>query len=1718
MAVTLHLTFDLFQHVQGSDWTLWACIQPHVRLELENGQVRSFAPLNAWATTADTGRTHCYQLAAHEGQPTPGDRYLYVPVNFASDVNLRLTLSGASQVVTLQSNRRAALHVADVARFESDNRPAEVLRKERSEGERVPTGAGPVAAVFNHHIQTAHADGRLTTEALAAHLQLTFWGGTERVLTRAAINNLDAGDVAIFPGGPADRRVTNVHSMLGMMFRLGGSADWPRLREVNTLRIECLHPGENNPVCSNLVARDGIAELFETLPRAAVDPEARISAAWSRPYRDTVWAAEASTSFVREAEVGSTTYFRRRTEEGESAGDLRLNDVERLVVFPPRGQDGTQPPLPGEKSAIQVRLWDAFSVRVERYREFPEDASRMLLRVTPRTDEQGTFRALLDDPQHGVLLREAKFLFSSAADTRALESRTYVGTFDLPWDTPRRTEPAPTVLFHGARPTQPEAFLLVPRDYPITLTQVGESAERGSTDPIRWEWKPPAGIVPAVAFDTLEAKWENLTIEEAPSLDKWWKDAHPLATFKNRFTFSFAEGRHSVDGLLDVRYPDPDGGTAGEAAFLEDLVNYNALRAFQEVGAPGSGAVCADGRCEALNPVSDLFPAERDALASSDAMPHHRYTVRYRHPFQPEGWVEGGGPSPAAWYRSEYERAGREERLGFSLFHTYRVTAQLRALDARVSTRWDWPVANAARAHAAPAPGPGTGDGREEPPPLLKVELLPAAQGNMVRVVWNQIVLTAPGTSDTRALAAYRSAWQTVAEFAAASRAEVVGCHLRFYLDEAANTLNQPVPQRRDEPDPTGAVAGLRSVAGVCATWDATELKIAALAALQAGDPGPLKEARLPCAAAGALPIEREASISEFRLRIERRDPPHAEGGARWKILRPPRGTTGELAEIVDPRAPRSLDPVPVRDAVVEKDVEAWVQSLRASESAITPTSSKPGEEEEWRDRRNRIGSAGLQGRWMAPDKPIRTDTSPVRAALCPVAFRPLRPHARLGAATALVVERYFAILQPLVDCGVRAWKDRDAEFWRDHLNRIRRLVDGEGAGAEERCRNSFLGLAGAAAQLLFPLPALGAAHPAAQPLIRHLLPRAAPGADGLLWSPSGEPCPPVLRAARYLNHHVAERILHRPDLYASAKAFLVTYLEAPGGDTLNRDLFQLHARKIPSVDATEATAGAEPPLEDDDRFFYSEALRPDAGVQWLGFVEELDDARYGDVLALQQLEPVRFETWLDAATVEAPGQEIRMEGDRVVLPTGSVDVDRRGHPVGTGRRHIDLASRRPVIPPDRVYVGPLSLRSGATLGEIGDVDRIPQRFDPQALLRGEIEAVADATRSAVLKLEGGWRAGGRREYADRVPLWLVMRVYPGDEVDKSGGAGTEWHRAFLNDTLSLARAAAPPPGSREAAAVVAAGGAKAEAAREVLEEVAAALQELRHPDESKQPDRLRDQLLDPGVRRAIFDSLQPAPAPDRLPAPETSFRFPRRRICPIGGCDAATPLQGERFQIWSATMLKVGTAPGLVEGDTVYLLVELRVPVWEPTVLRLRHQRNADANGKAVTFAPEFTTYGEAAGFSAAAAASRSHSFALQPVVALERRRLSLRALVRALFQRPALDALGLGLAPAGSPSDPGWANQRLTVTVSHRQIRRFPTVQEGAAVPAALERESCFAWDAPEFDLTTPAGQALLDEEREWFPRDQGSDFILDFRWWDPDFNQPVLAVTDVRVSVPG
>ena len=1708
MAVTLHLTFDLFQHVQGNDWTLWACIQPHVRLDLENGQVRSFAPLEAWATTADTGRTHCYQLAAHEGQPAPDDRYLYVPVNFASDVNLRLTLSDASQAVTLQNDRRAALHVADNDQFERDNRPAEVLRKERSENNQVVTARGPVAAVFNGQIQEARA--RVGTEALAAHLQLTFWGGTERVLTRAAINNLDAGNVAIFPGGGADRLVTNVHSMLGMMFRLGGSADWARLREVNTLRIECLHPGENDPVCSDLVTRDGIRELFGTLPRTAVDPEARISAAWSRPYRDTVWAAEASTSFVREAEVGSTTYFRRRTEEGESAGDLRLNDLERLVVFPPRTEDGTPLALPGKESVIQVELWDTFSVRVERYREFPQDASQMLLRVTPRTDERETFRALLKDPQHRALLGRARFLFSTGAtEKKAPESRTYVGTFDLPWDTPRGTEHTQTVLFHGAPPPQAEAFLLVPRNHPITLKRVGESAERGSTDPIRWQWEPPAGIVPAVTFDTLAATWEN-----AGGVGEWWKEVHPLATFKNRFSFSFAEGRHSVDGLLDVRYPDPDGGTAGEAAFLEDLVNYNALRVFQEVGPPGAGAVCADGRCEALNRVSDLYPAERDALGGSDAMPHHRYTVRHRHPFQPQGWVEGAGPSPADWYRGEYSRAGREERLGFSLFHTYRVAAQLRALDARVSTRWDWPVANVARAHAAPAPGAGTGDGRDEPPPLLKVELLPAAQGNALRVTWNQVLLTTPGTSDTRALAAYRAAWQAVTELAAASRAEVVGYHLRFYLDEAAKTLNQPVPHEQDEPDPTGAVAGLRSVAGVRATWDATALKVAALAALQAGDPGPLTEFRLPCATAGALAIEREASISEFRLRIERRDPPRAEGGAGWKVLRPPRGTTGEVAEIVDPRAPRSLDPVPVRDAVVEKDVSEWVQSLSVSESAITPTSSTPGEEEEWRDRRNRIGSAGLQGRWMAPHDPIRTDTSPVRAALCPVAFRPLRPHTRLGAATALVVERYFAILQPLVDCSVQAWKDREAEFWRDHLNLLRRLVAGEGAGAEERCRNSLPGLAGAAAQLLFPLPALGTAHSAAQPLIRHLLPPAAPGADGLLWSPSGEPCPPVLRAARYLNHHVAERILHRPDLYASAKALLVTYLEAPGGDTLNRDLFQLHSRKVPSVGPAEALAGAEPPLEDDDRFFYSEALRPDAGVQWLGFVEELDDARYGDVLALQQLESVRFETWLDAETGEAPGQEIQMEADRVVLPTGPVGVDRRGHPVGPGRRRIDLASRRPVTPPDRVYVGLLSLRSGATLDEIIDVRLIPPRFDPQAMLRGEIKAVADATRSAVLKLRGGWRAERRREYADRVPLWLVMGVYPGEEVGKPGSPGVEWPLAFLNDTLSIARTAAPSSGSGEAIAILAPGGA--DAAREMLEEVAAALQELRHPDESKQPDKLRDQLLDPGVRRAIFDSLQPGPPPAPTSAPETSFRFPGK-LCPIGGCDAAAPLQGERFQIWSATMLKVGTAPELVEGDTVYLLVELRVPVWEPTVLRLRHQRNADAKEGAVTFAPEFTTYGEAAGLSAAAAASRSHSYALQPAVGLERRRLSLRALVRALFQRSALDPSGLGLAPAGSPGEPGWANRRLTVTVSHRQIRRFPTVQEGGAAPAALERESRFAWDAPEFDLTTPAGQALLDEEREWFPRDQGSDFILDFRWWGTEFNQPILALTDVRVSVP-
>jgi hypothetical protein len=730
------LTLDLFLgrwNASGAAGELWTCILPHA------GSVHDFVP----QSTSDANFS--YQLATYDPSDTTTT---YIPVPFPDDTIVSITLLDASQQpligpITIQRNQRMMISPDNIGALQQLNQDPN--EKWPLPPPPPPSPPAPYAKQFNDGLRQAYESPQMTDQQLEQHLQTLFWGGTQRRFTDQLMSQYnDAGFMLIESGPPI---VTNLHSMLGLMVRLGTRDDLPSLNSVAAIKLEL--GSASGATQQAIVATDvWIASFFSKLGgNVNIAPD---SVQWVTDRGKRRWVRRSRIPFAAATGIASGLYRRRAEDATGAETSLSLAKLARLTLT------GSAPATPA--TPVTVTLYSTVSVHLAPYRAAPMNGTNVLYRMIPIGPAAAARLAAL-----ALDAIAAGTLTATGRDGSATTAFEWVGAYRFPWDGTDAPGAMPTLLWRGpaiqggGSPGLLGGLALLQcgpglGGAAVTLDLPVDTTPRSTNATIqRWVWNRPSPPPTDVGFDAFAAT------TSIPG------DAAFTAEFDGDYDFELAQSISELEDSVTVMFsgfamPVPASYGPQDAAD-EDRVNYNALNVLVDQ--------------VPINPYSELYPAQQPQPPDHSAT--YAFELRYHLPVLAPSDGDTTTTLPT-FFGALYDRLGGARAIGGTIEHTYGV--ELALPPGTPHKLWaDFPVQSAADV-VSPSTNPS-----QDPPHFLTATYQRASLDGSEHIIlqFAPSLLGSPASRDPHQMAA----WRAVAELAhAKSIAIEVQCR-QFNLDQA---------------------------------------------------------------------------------------------------------------------------------------------------------------------------------------------------------------------------------------------------------------------------------------------------------------------------------------------------------------------------------------------------------------------------------------------------------------------------------------------------------------------------------------------------------------------------------------------------------------------------------------------------------------------------------------------------------------------------------------------------------------------------------------------------------------------------------------------------------------------------------------------------------------------------------------------------------------------
>lgn len=1348
------LTFDFFLHDWGTpNGQLWLWVQPCVPSEsLEKYLGLMLTPEGLDFDLLQPTNEEC---GSQEG---------LVPVPFPAGLDLSLLLHpGGPPLVEIPRRTRlkvlkpeCLLELNSRERVTGEDAVIEDQPEECDAGRFLPSEGEPFARTYERMLLAAIDPTpacRVSGVELADFLRLALWMGSRWVISPEAVEGASADPALMdLPGlpGASNERTTNLHSLLGHLFCLGGSAQIAGLAASPALTLKLVGPAGSARELPLVPAPEAsrLATYLSTVDAVVADPGRVIQASWNCRAEDPreqlehdldrrVYARPRSVTFSRR-ELGNAfpgeRVFSMIRREGAGAGpdDKEARSLRWLRIVPEKDVFDPRP-------SLHLRLVDTYRVQLLAYRKAPkagwptgpkeEPDPWCLVAIVPEPQEAAAFTAEAAGDgavPPGFRLLDAAFqpvAFEPIGWVRFLADEHPVLLVGVP---------ASVLSSRGeggagaAAPDTGTCLALFDRGARIRADWEAAGARSGGF----WRWDStgpedagrPAGKFDSLVVENPDAFGSAAGVQVAVS-----------ASFEGDCDYQLARSLSRIEGVLGVAFRET-GSSGAQADFDEDARNFSALNVFAS-DAPTSGGTPAIERH--LNVDSELYPVFRRC----DASPWFQwYHFVYR---MPGRFASVSAADVRKDLRDVYFNR-RRRSLRLTVEHALGAEHELPDAPS-LSSRLDFPVA--LPMDVGDDREPNETAGSEGVRHLLTVERRAGATDDLgalvvrLRTEWlhppaaEKRTRSAPGEKDTssKRWARYTAAWAAVAEIAAADE-------VRLDLVQYGYDRARAQGSRTDSgwaclaTSRIGDVESAKLVASCRAWLDGETLP-----------PSGEWTVTVPLSS-----VTRSGDLGCARLTVRRPRELFAEEATDFTLVRTRDRKASVQADGDQDHRAWDVELVPQGDPD-RSGLGRWVEGLRTRRGAV------PGSGKTHDQGRTLLQAAGAileeadeSSVFLLGSLRNASPGALAEVTVCPLAFEPVGTDEHLGPATMPVLRKYFEAIDEALAFGLAGHLVDVPGAWRDRVRRI-----------EERIPDLRALLGEASCRLRPAYEAVEGEVSGMADLLRTL----APNAENA-----------EVRGA--LLAWVDRALAASPSVWGSAKAVQYTCAYFPGHGGVPRDL--VSARTVRVLDT--AREGAPRVVRAG-----LEAVPPAASIPgWLGFLEVLPDADYGGSFLYtteRDVPPVALEplaTGLaDSTGLQASASAYGLRFDRIELPDGWMAASD-----AASRFRVRLPSREPLVDPVLAWSGNLK----------GAEESIPEAFlklgdaiSRTALLSGRLSrAAGEADRMRVLaKTSDPIGTPG----VDEVVVSAVFVV----RTDEDGSVVNDLFR-IANGPPPPAPATAPPP------------------------------------------------------------------------------------------------------------------------------------------------------------------------------------------------------------------------------------------------------------------------------------------------------------------------------------
>jgi len=984
MSVTVYITVDLFHYYwnRPDDRQLWLAVNAHVS--------PTESDVLGWVRGSEHGSSFTYELVR---ETVFADQM--ITVNLADDVDIQLIATDKDGEVLLDplNERNLAVDVLDGAQFARDNLDLQ------GGGNIEPMREGPFVRAFNHGARQAergHTDivdldpdepapRPVPWDRLMQMIDMAQAGGARRRLRQSVAQHVDRVDIMRLPfASEPDVTVTNLHSLNGLMFKLGDAHEIPSLSAVRGLKLT-FTDGAGVLASLDLAERPQDAEFlkrFFSNLSGNLD-YGQLRATWLGEISRRVYVRDTAMVFAHRAYPDGTHWFRRRREERKGEGTkvpaLALDEINRILVKY-RPKDDTDLPPP-EWDRLEWDVHASFECEMQRYRDYAAIDGTSVLRLSPRKQDAAAFYSeLANEPN---LLTRAVLYDAAGTKVQAV----YLGRFDLAWDkNGKGTEPP--ILYFGTPPTGGNVTVVLQRVFdngqPIKVTTVREREQDDFGDGEEYWQFLPTTPMPAKRFHHLKLIHPTLA-ERADQLIV-------AVSFIGDVEFSYAQGASSIEAAIQTTlvHPAPVAEQSMRSVpdeFLDDLKNFNCLNIFHSWG---------NRVREHLNPKREDFPVYEETTSDHTLYTYH---VRFETPATPDIDQTRQVVDARGFFAELYGQLGSDRTLEFDAEHTYGTHVDLLE-QSGVSADFDFPI-------VLPT---DVDNGEANRKDFLTVEYRGGKLGQPEEALLHvDLEFLRPASStDQGAVSAHIAAWRAIAE---ATRVEAIQLFGRFRRFD-----HKPLLRAESNNSLSSALAVVEEFETM--RWDITEDFARRARQWISGHLDDSSPIRVILTGPSQAKIFKACNVVEFRLQYTRAPEtvPDPQGG--WKLVRETRPIeTNPNPFGKNGRKVREIKPSDEEYVQVRQRFEQFNQSLQTRAGPIKPSAEEtPGAALVRRLLSGGGGDVTGAADWLVPEGLIDGAGQPAYAEFLPIGFRPVDRKSYLGQNAAYILRRIFTAFEAIIE------------------------------------------------------------------------------------------------------------------------------------------------------------------------------------------------------------------------------------------------------------------------------------------------------------------------------------------------------------------------------------------------------------------------------------------------------------------------------------------------------------------------------------------------------------------------------------------------------------------------------------------------------------------------------------------------------------------------------